>query len=462
MDNYAFCSIIELAAHLELKNISAEALTRIFLSRIDKHNQLLNAYINVFPEQALEQARESDARRKAGASLGWLDGIPMGIKDLCEIEGSITTGGSKEWINRISTETAEVIEKLRAHGVVILGKTHTVEWAFGGWGTNALLGTPRNPWDRWQHRIPGGSSSGSAVAVAAGLAAAAIGTDMGGSVRIPAALNSVTGLKTTVGRIATQGVLPLSHSLDSVGVFTRCADDAAIVFDAMMNAPAQSRLQENYRIHGLEGADLGGKVICVLPDEQYETQVQRSVRLGVRDMVRMAEMAGAKLVRKALPFSMETAMNNCGRLIAAEGWRVHKEHIADPEKQIDPNVRRRVLAGQNIDDRNYAELLAQHAAMKTIWQEWMDGGDALLIPATPFTALPLNQVDENNTSIGFFTRFVNWTGACALSIQAGFDPQNLPVGAQLVGKANDEYTLLQIASVIQRMTAWHAYHPMVG
>lgn len=462
MDNYAFCSIVELAAHLDLKNISAEALTRLFLGRIDKYNRQFNAYVNVYPAQALAQARESDARRKAGTSLGWLDGIPMGVNDLCEMEGTITTGGSKEWEDRISTETAGMVEKLRAHGVVILGKTHTVEFALGGLGINPLMGTPRNPWDRWLHRIPGGASSGSAVAVSAGLAAAAMGTDTAGSLRIPAACNSVTGLKTTVGRISTKGVLPLSRTLDSIGVLTRCADDAAIIFHALMHEPAQSRLPDSYRIHGIEDTDLDGKVICVVPDEQYETQIQRSVRLGVRDMIRMAEMSGAKIVRKALPFSMEKAMNSCGKLIAAEAWCVHQAYIADPEMRVGPGVRNRILAGRQIYETNYEELLAEHEAMKAMWQEWMAQADALLIPATPFTAMPLNQVDESHPSIGFFTRFGNWTGACALSIQAGFDPQNVPVGAQLVGKANDEYTLLQIASIIQKITAWHVYHPMVG
>jgi len=460
MEQYAFASITELARSLAMNNVTAESLTNYFLNRIDRLNPVLHAFARVFPEQALAQARQSDERRQQGRTLGMLDGIPLGIKDLCDIEGTITACGSRQWETRTSAQTADAVHRLRAHGAVIIGKTHTVEFAFGGWGTNALLGTPRNPWDRNLHRVPGGSSSGSGVAVAAGLVPGALGTDTGGSVRIPAALNGITGLKTTVGAINADGVYPLSRTLDSVGPMTRTADDAALLLQALTNAPGQTVQSMTYLAQ--DNADeLAGVRVCVLPEDDYGVQVQRAVRLGSRDMVRMVEMAGATILREAPPFSFEQAMSDCGKLIAAEGWRLHKDYIQDPSQHFGPFVRDRLMAGKSISDMQYQDLLGAHLNMQAVWTQWMADKDALLLPTTPFGPIPLAQVDESGTPLGYFTRFVNWVNGCALALPAGFDQTNLPVSVQLAGKAGDELMLLRIGSTIQSLTAWHAYTPTV-
>lgn len=458
MDHYAFTSVAKLASSLDMNSVSAELLTTFFLNRIEKLNPVLHAFTCVFREQALVQARESDARRRQGKALGLLDGIPVGIKDVYDIEGTITACGSRQWEGRVSTQTADVVRRLRAQGAVIIGKTHTVEFAFGGWGTNALLDTPRNPWDRRFHRVPGGSSSGSGVAVAAGLVPCALGTDTGGSVRIPAALNSITGLKTTVGAIDTSGVYPLSRTLDSVGPMTRTADDAALLFHALTHEPGQA-LQDPWHRLLDDGSGLDGLRVCVVPDEDYGMQVQRAVRLAVRDMVRMVEMAGARIVREAPPFDFQDMMRDCGKLIAAEGWRVHKEYIQDPGLHFGPFVRDRLMAGKAISDLQYQDLLESHLQMQAVWAEWMSDKDTFMLPTAPITPILLSQVDESNTPLGYFTRFVNWVNGCALALPAGFDQGNLPVSVQLTGKAGDERTLLRIGSVIQSMTAWHSYSP---
>ncbi len=458
MDHYAFTSVAQLASSLDMNSVTSELLTTFFLKRIEKFNPMLHAFTCVFREQALAQARESDARRKQGKSLGVLDGIPVGIKDICDIEGTITACGSRQWESRVSTQTADVVKRLRAQGAVIIGKTHTVEFAFGSWGTNPLLETPRNPWDRRYHRVPGGSSSGSGVAVAAGLVPCALGTDTGGSVRTPAALNSITGLKTTVGAIDTTGVFPLSQTLDSIGPMTRSADDAALLFHALTHEPGQALEDPWHRLLD-DGNGLDGFRICVVPDEDYGVPVQRAVRLAVRDMVRMVEMAGAKIVREAPPFSFGDMMRDCGKLIAAEGWRVHKDYIQDPSQHFGPFVRDRLMAGKAISDMQYEDLLATHAQMQVVWAEWMADKHAFMLPTSPISPILLSEVDEANTPLGCFTRFVNWVRGCALALPAGFDQTNLPVSVQLAGKAGDERTLLRIGSVIQSMTAWHAYSP---
>ena len=460
MEHYAFASVTELARSLQLNSTSAESLTHYFLDRIARLNPVLHAFACVFPEQALAQARESDARRQQGRALGLLDGIAVGIKDLCDIEGTVTACGSRHWEARMSAGTSDVVRRLRAHGAIIIGKTHTVEFAFGGWGTNALLGTPRNPWDVHTHRVPGGSSSGSGVAVAAGLVPCALGTDTGGSVRIPAALNGITGLKTTVGAIDARGVYPLSRTLDSVGPMTRTANDAALLLHALTHEPGQA-LQDLSFLLPDSGDGLEGVRVCVIPDEDYGMPVQRAVRLGVRDMVRMVQIAGARIVREKPPFRFHEAMNDCGKLIAAEGWRVHKEYIQDPGLHIGPFVRDRLMAGKAISDMQYQDLLETHLKMQTVWMQWMADKDTLLLPSTPFCAIPLSDVDESNTPLGYFTRFVNWVNGCALALPAGFDQSNLPVGVQLTGKAGDERTLLRIGSAIQSLTPWHSYTPTV-
>jgi len=457
MEHYAFNTIAKLAGHLDTQSLTAELLTTFFLKRIDQFNPALNAFVTVFREQALQDARASDVRRRAGQRRGPLDGIPIAIKDLIDVAGAVTTGGSAPPAREICIETAALVQRLQAHGAIVIGKTHTVEFAFGGWGTNARLGTPRNPWDANRARAPGGSSSGSAVAVAAGLVPCAIGTDTGGSVRIPAAFCSLSGLKMTPGQVDLGGMLPLTPVLDSVGPITHTAVDAALVYRALTSDPGGMSEGAGYR-EPEAGDGLEGITLCVVPDEQYEIEVQRSVRLGLRDMVRMAEMAGARIVREPPPLSLAGIVTQSGVLMAACGWRLHGAAAQDPALPMDPFVRRRILAGQHVSERQFQDLLeAQQAAART-WQAWMADRDAFLLPTVPAIAPLLSEVDET-TSPGFFTRLANWAGTCALALPAGFDPGNMPVSVQLVGKPGEEARLLQIGAAIQSLTAWHAYSP---
>src|SRR5580692_11324688 len=222
-----------LAVEIAQRRLSPVDVVEACLARIAKHEPKLRAFVDVYEDEARLAAEAADKAIRSGHAVGPLHGVPIALKDLIDIEGRVTTGGSEAWRDRISPVTATLARKLIAAGLIVIGKTHTVEFALGGWGTNQHRGTPWNPWDPEVARTPGGSSSGSGVAVAAGFAPWAIGTDTGGSVRLPASWCGLTGLKTTIGRVSTYGILPLAPTLDTPGPMARSVIDAVLLYNAM-------------------------------------------------------------------------------------------------------------------------------------------------------------------------------------------------------------------------------------
>src|SRR5215471_18310769 len=232
-DNPRHLAVHRLSAAIQARRLSPVELMESLLEAIERLAGRLHAFVALYSDDARLAAEAAEKAIRAGHSAGPLHGIPIALKDLVEIEGHVTTGGSKVWNDRIAQRTATLVSKAKAAGMIVIGKTHLVEFAFGGWGTNQHLGTPWNPWDAKVARTPGGSSSGSGVAVAARLAPCAIGTDTGGSVRLPASWCGIVGLKTTIGRISTYGVLPLAATFDTPGPMTRSVEDAAILFNLL-------------------------------------------------------------------------------------------------------------------------------------------------------------------------------------------------------------------------------------
>ena len=241
MTSSAFLPVHTLAADIAALRLSPVDLIDEYMSRIERLEPKLHAFVTFNAANAWLAAEAADKAIRSGHAVGPLHGVPVAIKDLVEIEGEVAMGGTAAWRHRRAPQTATLMRKLMAAGMINLGKTHTVEFAYGGWGTNQHLGTPWNPWDANTHRTPGGSSSGSGVAVAARMAPWAIGTDTGGSVRIPAGWNGVTGLKTTIGRISTFGVLPLSPTLDTPGPITRDIEDAALLPTVLQGSDPRDR-----------------------------------------------------------------------------------------------------------------------------------------------------------------------------------------------------------------------------
>lgn len=454
MDIDPFSTLTELAAALARRELSAVELAELYLDRIARADGQLHCYATVEFELARHLARASDARRAAGLTLGPLDGLPIALKDLLEIEGRATGVGSALWSERRSTSTALVVERLLAAGMVILGKTHMVEFAFGGWGPNPQLGTPWNPWDLATHRIPGGSSSGSGVAVAAGLAPAAIGSDTGGSVRIPASLNGITGLKTTAGLISLRGVFPLSATLDTIGPMTRCAQDAALLTAAL----AEPATFDPARVQA-SAVSLAGAQIVVLPPEQQPMPVEPAVQKAFDDARRVLGGLGARFVERRVPFDLADLMRRNGQLIAAEAYTVHRAYVADEALPIGPAVRARLLSGKSIAAADYIDALAHRRAACATWIEWLREVDAVLTPTLPMAACRLEEVDETATPLASFTRIGNYLNACALSLPAGFSERGLPVGVQLLGRPFSEATLLRFGHTFQQVTDWHRRTP---
>ncbi|HET9025601.1 MAG TPA: amidase [Burkholderiaceae bacterium] len=452
-----FAPLTDLAAALASGATSALALVESYLERIRRLDPALHAYVHVDENLALRHARAADERLASGVRLGPLDGVPIALKDLLEVEGFPTGVGSALWKQRTSRTTAVVVRHLLAAGMVPLGKTHMVEFAFGTWGANPQLGTPWNPWDLATHRVPGGSSSGSGVAVAAGLAPAAIGSDTGGSVRIPAALNGITGLKTSGGLVSTEGAFPLSTTLDTIGPMTRSAADAALLCGAMLGDGASARAFA--ALAAEPEASLAGVRITRLPADQFPIAVEPDVLAGLAAAARALRALGAVVIERRFPFDFDDLMRRNGQLIAAEAYAVHRAYIEDERLPIGPGVRRRVLGGKAIAAADYIDALAHRGSARARWIEWMQACDALLAPAVPMTACPLEAVDETVTPLASFTRAGNYLDTCALSLPAGFSGAGLPVGVQLLGQPGTDTMLLRIGMAFQRATDWHRRTP---
>jgi aspartyl-tRNA(Asn)/glutamyl-tRNA(Gln) amidotransferase subunit A len=454
-----FASLTALAADLAHGAASAQELAAQYIERIRRADPKLNAFVRVDEDVALRHARASDERRASGWVLGPLDGLPIALKDLLEVEGFPTSAGSAPWKERRSTTTAVVVRNLLAAGMVPLGKTQMVEFAFGTWGANPHLGTPWNPWDLRTHRVPGGSSSGSGVAVAAGMAPAAIGSDTGGSVRIPSALNGLTGLKTTGGLVSTDGVFPLSRTLDTIGPMTRSAQDAALLCAALLgtDSPVARRIGACAASAG--DASLAGMRIAVLPAEQYPIAVDAAVASAIEEAKRTLRALGADVAERRFPFSFDDLVRRNGQLTAAEAYAVHRDYIEDERLAIGPAVRRRVLGGKAVGAADYIDALAHRRAACAQWVEWMRDCDALLTPAVPIAACPVEDVDEALTPLASFTRAGNYLNTCALSLPAGLSADGLPVGVQLLAKPDAETTLLRAGMAFQHLTDWHRRTP---
>ncbi len=464
MENVAFSTLTDLAGGLRRGDYSSRELTGLYLERIGRLDGKLHAYVDVYNDAALKLADAADLRRRSGLPISPLNGIPIALKDLCEIEGHLTTAGSACWLRRKSTVTSTVVERLLAAGMVVLGKTHMVEFAFGGWGTNPLCGTPWNPWDTATHRVPGGSSSGSGVAVAAGLAPAAIGSDTGGSVRIPSSANGITGLKTTFGLISLYGVVPLSTTLDSIGPMTRSAEDAALLTVAMTGPDprdpgtfAAPKLDLSDVLGPLP--DMRGARIAVLPEKQFPQAVDTDVARVWTETIAVLRKLGAAVEERAVPFDFHQLMERNGRLIAAEAYAYHRAYIEDAELPVGKWVRDRVLAGKAVSAADYIAARDDRRRTAAAFAEWMRDCDALLTPTLPVPAPPVDHVDEMATPLAAFTRAGNYLGACGLSLPAGFSAGGLPIGMQLMGAPFTEPTLLRIGRAFQAATDWHKRQP---
>ncbi len=463
-NDLTFLPLTELAALLARNETTSRAIVEACLARIAALDGKLHAFVDVYGDESLAHADTADRERAAGAAQGPLHGLPIALKDLLEFKGHQTTAGAKSWLGRISDHTATAVEKLLAAGMIPLGKTHLVEFAFGGWGRNAPMGAPWNPWDLDAHRVAGGSSSGSAVATAAGMVPAAIGSDTGGSIRIPSALCGVTGLKTTYGLISLYGAVPLSTTLDTLGPIAHTADDAGLLAAAMAGHDARdaATLAAPHVdfASALKGdPDLRRMRIAALSPEQFPIQPIPDVQRAYEDAIAVLTDLGALIEIVRMPIDPDDTAGRVARILAAEAYAFHRAYIEDETLPIDPWVRKRTLGGKTIGAADYIAEIAQMRRAQRTFADWMRGRDALLMPAVPITATPLAEVDEATTPLAAFTRVVNYLGACGLALPAGFAADGLPVGVQLIGTPFGDATIVRIGRGFQRATDWHRRRP---
>jgi aspartyl-tRNA(Asn)/glutamyl-tRNA(Gln) amidotransferase subunit A len=455
-----WATIAELSRAFAERTLSPVDVVDALLERIRKRNTALHAFIAVHEDDARLAADAADRAIRAGHRVGPLHGVPIGLKDLVDMQGRVTTGGSKVWTDRVSPVTATLAERLIGAGMIVLGKTHTVEFAMGSFGTNTHLGTPRNPWDPAVHRTPGGSSSGSGVAVAAGLAPVAIGTDTGGSVRLPAAWCGTVGLKVTAGRISTYGVLPLSTTLDTPGPLARCVEDAALIF-RVLNGPDPRDPQTLAWTPADPLPELrrgvAGLRLAVMPDAE-RAGVATDVLAAYDASLDALDRLGARLVRPALPHRFSDYAAATGRIIGAEGYRFVGHLVDDMSLPIDPHVRPRIQLGRNVSAREYLSTLAEMDARRREFVAALADVDALLTPTTQTAALPLEQVDQSGTA-AYFTRAGNYLGLCSLAVPNGFTPAGLPISLQILCHAGQEATALRIGWAYEQATDWKARRP---
>jgi aspartyl-tRNA(Asn)/glutamyl-tRNA(Gln) amidotransferase subunit A len=449
-----------LAARLRSRSTSPVDIVAACLDRIARLDPKLKAFVAVYGADARLAAEAADKAIRSGHAVSPLHGIPIALKDLIELEGRVTTGGTAVWRQRRSARTATLARKLIAAGMIVIGKTHTVEFAYGGWGTNQHLGTPWNPWDGEIHRTPGGSSSGSGVAVAARMVPCALGTDTGGSVRVPASWCGITALKTTIGRISTHGVLPLSPTLDTPGPMTRSVEDAALLLEAMQGAD------------GLDPTTLALRNAEVMPTLRRGVKGLRIARMADAERAGIAEEVlaaydraidqligmGAQIVDVPLPRGFRDYGAACGRIMSAEAYALLSSIVDNDDMPLDEAVRPRIRAGAAISSREYLEALAEREQLKGEFAAATENVDALLAPVTTVPAIPIDAVDQATTP-ALLTRWVNFLDLCALAVPNGATRSGLPLSMQIVCRGGDEAMALRIGWAWQGQTDWHERVP---
>ena len=464
----AFESISSLSAQIRAGKLSPVTLVEAMLERIDALDGRLRSFIRVMPERALAQARGAESAWKSGAELGVLHGIPYAAKDLFDVKGVPTMAGTHLLTDNVAAQDSTVVHKLAAAGMVLLGKTHTVQFAYGAAGINHDHGTPHNPWHVLPH-APGGSSSGSAVAVAAGLTPMALGTDTGGSVRVPAALCGIVGLKTTIGRVSRAGVYPLCWTLDSVGPITRSVEDAAIVYQAMQGADARDESTAAVTAHDtLRGLKDGVKSLRIaFCETTFFDDVDTEVERAVRETGSVFRSLGAQVSSIAMPeVAAAWAEEKRPLLIAAEACAVNRELLDKHLDQLDPVIGPRMLTGRTLSAPDYFALQRRYVQLGSQVRWTLRDVDAVIVPTTMSPPLPLNVIDTSfETYLEYNMRYHRNTGIgnilnlCGVSVPCGFTTAGLPVGLMIYAKPFEEDIALRAAYAFEQATDWHMRHP---
>jgi len=405
-----------------------------------EHNEAVNAFVHIGDSPAHDPA----AQTNPDALLAC---VPIAVKDLIDVGGMPTRLGSKA-VSQVPRNHAAVIEALVSEGAIIAGKSHTTEFAMSGWGVSPL-GRPLNPINADDVFFSGGSSNGSASAIAAGLVPAALGTDTGGSVRIPSSWCGLTGLKGSPGWVSTEGVAPLSQSFDTVGPMARTASEAGLLYRAMLPAPRRAALEKALE----QAAEQPLPTLAFLDDESLEA-ADADMLGAYRASQAHCVALGFPVQTAAIPCSFAEMAETWAGISAVEGYLNNKTLVDDPAAPLDENVRSNFLKGSTIDLHAYLSLLNQARRMRGQMECLLTPGHVLVVPTTATPATRLTNFDPLRT-LGIYTRFVNLIQGCAIAVPNGLSPDARPTSMQFVGSYGQDAAILHTAMHWQAHTDWH-------
>jgi aspartyl-tRNA(Asn)/glutamyl-tRNA(Gln) amidotransferase subunit A len=465
-DEPALLSLTEVAAAIASKKISSREAAQSCLARIARLQPRLNAFIAIEPDAALAAADVADAALAKGDSHGALHGVPLAHKDMYYDAGKVSTCGSAIRRDWVAATTSTALQRLKDAGTIRLGTLQMSEFAYGPTGHNAHFGPVRNPW-RLDH-ITGGSSSGSGSAVAARLTFAALGSDTGGSIRMPAHFCGVTGLKTTVGLISRAGAMPLSQSLDTVGPLARTVEDCALLTGLMAGGDPSDPTTRTTPVPDYMAATRGpmkGLTIGV-PAAFYVDDLDPDVERALDDTIMTLTREGARVVRVALPEQRQLTAA-CQIVLAVEAAAFHKPWMMARPQDYGPQVLMRLQNALAIPALTYLEALRWRGPALAAHLAAVTGTDAILAPVAPVPAPTIAASDVGNQTgaeaviqnLTRFTRPINYLGLPSLAIPAGTSKTGLPIGMQVIGRPFDEATILQIGAAFQRATDIHTRQP---
>jgi aspartyl-tRNA(Asn)/glutamyl-tRNA(Gln) amidotransferase subunit A len=461
VSDLALLPLHAVSALLHARKVSSAELVRACLERIDRYDKTLGAFITLTADAATEEAKRADARLAAGEDSGPLHGIPIALKDLFDTAGVRTTAGSRILADRVPAEDAVAVAHLRAAGCVLLGKLNLHEWAFGVTNQNPHFGPTVNPYD--PTRIPGGSSGGSAAALAAGFCYLAPGTDTGGSIRIPSALCGVAGLKPTYGRVSVRGVIPLAWTLDHAGPLARTSTDLALALNAMAGHDARDPLSidvptEDYT-RDLEKGARGLRAL--VPANHFFDDVDPEVERAVREAIATLRSLGATIEERPLPMvdRLDFAQS---MIIRADAAAYHSEDLRVRASDIGGDVLERLRNGERVTGVQYAQARHERDLLRHAWTELLNGYDVILTPTTRVPAPPRSGEDAVAMAgrLTANTSPFNLTGLPTVSVPCGFTSAGLPIGLQLAAGPWREALVLRAARAYERATNWHERMPL--
>jgi aspartyl-tRNA(Asn)/glutamyl-tRNA(Gln) amidotransferase subunit A len=465
----ALMTLTALAKAIAEKKVSSREATQSCLDRIAQWQPRLNAFMTIEQDEALAAASTADAALAKGTSRGALHGVPMAHKDMYYDTGRVVTCGSKIRRDFVAATTSTALQRLKDAGMVRMGSLQMAEFAYGPTGHNSHYGPVHNPWN--VDHITGGSSSGSGAAVAARLTPAALGSDTGGSVRMPAHFCGVTGLKTTVGRVSRAGAMPLSQSLDTVGPLAQSAEDCALLLGLMAGADPEDPTALTVPVPDYMAATKGSmKGITIgVPSAFYVDDLDPEVARVLDETIATLKREGAAIVKVELPDQRQLASAS-QLVLAVEAAAFHKRWMIERPQDYSPQVLMRLQNGLAVPAVSYLEAMRWRGPALSAHAAATSGVDAVIAPVSPLPAPTIAESDVGNSPeadavlprITRFTRPVNYLGVPALSLPTGFSRSGLPVGMQLMGRSFDEATLLRIGAAFQRATDFHARVPKVA